>query len=1062
MFRFYALILFPVLLILIVETPLTAQLFINEFMASNGNTIADEDGDYEDWLEIYNSGTETVNLQGYGLSDNPGNPYKWVFPEAKIEPGAWMVVWTSGKNKTVTGFPLHTGWSISAGGEDLVLTHPDGTVTDLIPGIAVPRDVSYGRSPDGSSTLYFFTEATPGMANLSTPYTGILDDPIISVVKEPDQSYSVSITHPNPQVDIHYSTNGRNPDINSILYQGEVTISELPKDTLMHIRPTPVEIGIENYGWIQPTESLPKALVVRAAAHLPGYLSSRGTSATYFEEALTFPTLSLIVDPDYFFDDAIGIYVPGNVYKENGFNWENPWGEPNANYFQRGVQWERNGVLEFYYPDGQHHRQNCGFRINGGGTRAFPQKSIRVYARSELGAGNIDFDVFQNGDGEHLRLILRNSGQDHVYGATMLKDGTIHELVSHLAMETQAYYPCKVYLNGEFWGIYNIRERIDNDYFKKNFQIEKDKLDLLEFHGGISEGSSEHYWETWNYIVANGLTEAAHYEHIQTRIDTDNFRDYLIANIYAKNSDWPGNNYEYWRYQNDSYQPDASYGKDGRWRWLFKDLDFSFGQDYDFNMMEHVTLENGPAWPNPDWSTFLIRKLFENEIFRQDFIVRTCDLLNTAFLTDRVLNKINENASRISSVMPEHIKRWGRPNSILDWDNNLQVMRDFAIYRPGYVRAHLAQHFNLEDETRVTLDVSDPSHGHIKINTVEISAETPGVSLDAYPWDGYYYQEIPLALEAIPAPGYRFSHWLGSKEGEDATMAFIPNLPEIYLQAVFEIDNMITDIPLHYWHFNDLPSGVLEEVGTDISQLDGGLITYPGSGDGYMDRVNGGTEILALPGVEEGRSLRVRNPSDTRDLIFDLPTTGYHNIRFNYAVTRTANGQNWQQVQFSVDNPPVWQILRDSIPVSEAYVGHSFDLTQIDGVRNNPDFKIKLNFLGAEASGTSGNNRFDNVLLTGSVLNSVTPQNQLSEIALFPNPSQGRFILKWNQDNDEPVTISIVNIVGQIVHEIGPLRLNEGTKAIPVELNEVTPGVYFVHIQTRDLQSAQTLKLIIH
>src|SRR5690606_147163 len=139
---------------------------------------------------------------------------------------------------------------------------------------------------------------------------------------------------------------------------------------------------------------------------------------------------------------------------------------------------------------------------------------------------------------------------------------------------------------------------------------------------------------------------------------------------------------------------------------------------------------------------------------------------------------------------------------------------------------------------------SDPSHGHIKINTIEITGETPGVSTDAYPWEGYYYQDMPLALEAIPAPGYRFSHWLGSMESVEANTEFTPNLPETYFQAVFEIDNTVEDIALHYWHFNDLPSGDLEAVGTDISQLDGGLITYPGSGDGYMDRVNEGTEIL--------------------------------------------------------------------------------------------------------------------------------------------------------------------------------------------------------------------------
>ncbi|RXF56879.1 hypothetical protein EG867_16410, partial [Enterococcus faecalis] len=190
--------------------------------------------------------------------------------------------------------------------------------------------------------------------------------------------------------------------------------------------------------------------------------------------------------------------------------------------------------------------------------------------------------------------------------------------------------------NGEYWGIHNLRERVDKYFLSAKFGVNEEQLDILEGNMAVDEGDNSHYAAMMDYLLANGAGEATHYNRVKEMMDMESYRDYMISEIFMANTDWPGNNIKYWRLQTPEYLPEAGPGRDGRWRWILFDADFSFGiyrpEEYSLDMMRFTTRADGPDWPNPPWSTLLFRKLLENEEFKTGFIIRFCDQLNTAFL----------------------------------------------------------------------------------------------------------------------------------------------------------------------------------------------------------------------------------------------------------------------------------------------------------------------------------------------------------------------------------------------------------------------------------------------
>lgn len=786
------------LLLLINTNAISQNIYINEVMASNAYTIADEDGDFEDWIEIYNGSNSAVNLDGYGISDDYDNPFRWVIPNVSLESGEFLIIWASGKDRSDPENELHSNFAISSSGEEILLTNPAGTRIDEMLPIEIPGDISYGRYPDGSENWYFFDDPTPGEPNVSDGGGDFLEP--VNFSHEGGfyaDGFELSLSHPDPNVTIIYSIDGSEPDPDNLggktypymdrYRTNDRALQTRSFESIEYESTQPLVISdrtnAPNYmsrmmstvadnpdPFYFPSSQTFKGTVIRAIAVKDGAISSEIKTHTYFitpdvNARYSLSVISLAIQEDHLFDYESGIHVPGKIFDDN-YDGE-ATGNSSANYHQRGREWERPASMEVFDKENSDAvlSQDIGVRIHGGWSRLNPIKSLRLYARGALGESRFNYQFFPNlEDDSFNRLILRNSGND--WSETYFRDAAIQAIIGHMNFDTQAYEPYVVFINGEYWGILNVRERYDKHYLARVHDVDSENIDLLEGNAVIKEGDNQHYNETISYIENNGLADHTHYEYIQTRIDVENFIDYQVAQIFVRNTDWPFSNIDFWRNRTDGYEPDAPEGQDGRWRWLAFDLDFGFwlygNHAPDHNTLEYALADDISAYRNPPWSTYLFRSFMENEQFKMDFANRFADMLNTAFLPDRVKGIINSMADYIDPEIAEHTARWSAPwGGHSGWRGRVDdELIQFADLRPDYQREHLRNYFDVT-EAEVIVNVSNPAHGTVQVNTIVLDSEkTPGLSENLWPWRGTYYEEIPISVTILREPGYMLSHWL--------------------------------------------------------------------------------------------------------------------------------------------------------------------------------------------------------------------------------------------------------------------------------------------------------------
>ncbi|MBE0638143.1 MAG: CotH kinase family protein [Bacteroidales bacterium] len=1022
-------------------------------MSSNVSKIADEDGDFSDWVEFFYTGEKTINLMGFGFSDNSDDPFQWIFPDVTLHPGQFLLVWASGKDRAIPGSPLHTNFSISAEGEALFLTNPYGSLVSESPPVLLHYDFSYGHQPDGSEAWYYFTESTPGVSNSTQGYNEIIEPPSFSHAGGfYTEEFSLKLSHPDPDATIIYTLDGSTPNpanlegftfqyknhypqnpgdpfgdfiagsVHSLHYTDSIAIVDRTNkpDSLTCISST-----FHKNPYYFPVNPVYKGTVVRAVAIKEGAIPSPVISNTYFvsedgRNRYSLPLVSISIDKDAMFDYENGIYTAGIDYD----NWrtENPEAPHNwltqANFHRTSDEWEKRAHFEYFdakssFPDISHE---IGIRIHGNEARRRAMKSLRLYARSEYGESCFNHRFFPDLEDDHFkRLILRNSGQD--YYSTLLRDALIQTVVSDLEFDTQDYIPSIVFINGEYWGIHNLRERYDRHYLERVYGVDPEKLDYITNLNEIGEGDLIHYNETIDFIEENGLAEEEHYQYIQTRIDVNNFRDYQIANIYVDNHDWPGNNLDYWRLRTDEFIPNAPAGHDGRWRWLMYDMDFGFGlfgldTALVHNTLEMATAPDHPEYPNPPWSTFLLRKFLENDDFKTSFIIRFTDLLNTTFKPQHIINTLNELKQVIEPEIPEHILRWKNLYHAEHWNSNLNVLIDFANLRPQYQRQHLLEYFDLQGECLITLNTSNRWHGHLRINTIEITEDTPGIRTNPYPWSGIYFKGVPIELEAIPAEGYAFSHWSGDLRGTDPIVNLIPE-EDFEATAHF----VRVDVPrlVYFWLFdaslpNDTPLDTLDPT---YKILEGAKLTFHSALIGYpftpedpnwrkasMERRNDPTPLNYRPSANNNltyeesdmRGIQIKQPftgdGGENIISFNLPSTGLTDLIFRFAAKDEGAAENLLIEYSVVQGEPVWSssgLLNFNPSLSQEFQLYELDFTSIIEVNENPNFKLRIRFEGSNMTADEGNRvNFNNFSLDGLVM---TPENLPPEV-VGPVPLQ--------------------------------------------------------------------------
>ena len=592
---------------------------------------------------------------------------------------------------------LHTNFKISAGSETVTLSDASGATVDTAPALTVLSGGSFGRvAGDPAGAWVMFPTPTPGTTNSAVGYTGLLDAPRFTVTPgfyaEP---VTVAITNADASAVIYYTLDGSAPTnavtANCFLYSAPLTLddrSSLPNGISM-IRTNPIEMtNHTQYGWMAPAGLVPKCNVVRATAYRDGYFSPQGAAGTWLVGGVPVQhavrVVSLMADYDDFFGDPRGIYVPGDIYNTLGWNGQYV-GLPNANYFQSGDAWERPVFFQMFESDRTLAvSQMMGTRIHGAWSRAAAQKTLCFYARSDYGKSSVNYPMFPNQDDtEFKRFLLRNSGND--WSCVGFRDAMMQQIFRIcVRCDTQDCEPAVVYINGEYWGVENLREQYSTFYLQRKYGADPDAVDFVKADTAGSEtlsveaGDYASYSNVLAFVKSNDLSVAENYAWVEQRMDLDNLIDFYACEIYCCNTDWPGNNLGLWRVKTD-YNPDAADGCDGRWRWLMYDTDHGFGLSSSVSqdmMYQARRSSRGVCQPFFD-------KLLANTDFRNRFSNRFADLINTAFIPARVQGIISNMALRVESEMPRHIARWGRMGSFSAWQTRVSGLKTFAAGRPG-------------------------------------------------------------------------------------------------------------------------------------------------------------------------------------------------------------------------------------------------------------------------------------------------------------------------------------------------------------------------------------------
>ncbi|MCK4746392.1 MAG: CotH kinase family protein, partial [Bacteroidales bacterium] len=701
--------LLSVFLFLFAMASIQAQLVFSEVMAVNTdgeyNPVIGEPGD---WIEIYNGTPYAVDLSGYYLSDDPDDPFKWKFPQKTyLNNGYYHLIWADGTNDTLHG--SHTNFKLGSAGESLFLHNLQGELYDSLSYPMMFENVSFGISDDGSRV--YFGVPTPGSRNDSS--SGYLVTGGVEFEPPPalyPSALSVSLIPEIAGSTIRYTLDGSPPEPSDPVYTAPIPVTE--------------------------------NTVIRARLWTEGYEPGRIATSTYIlSEGFTLPVISLVTDPAHLFDDQTGIYVEGTngipgYCEEEPKNWNQDWERPMS--------------MEYFDLNGSRQVQHDGgTKIHGGCSRQAPLKSLAFFARSKYGKNRIEYPFFSQKEADSFKgLIFRNSGNDYWY--SFMRDAVMQAVVTpSMDLDDQAYEPVQLFLNGEYWGIHNLREKVNEHWVTSNYGIPDENLDFIKNRNEVFAGSYHAYSSLSYFLFNNSMAIEENYQQVANQVDIGSYMDYLITQMFFINRDWPGNNQKCWR--------DRVNGS--KWRWILFDLDFGFGlYDFDpaFDMFSFSTTDTVDEWPNPAWSTLMIRKLLENDGYREEFIGKYMMHLNTTFNPDHVNHVIDSFYYRLVDIFPAHLDRWNRDaegdwefRTMEEWEYNVEELRLFARARPAYVWQNMRDFFSLGEQILLNVE-SSHGLGQILVN---------GVIMPQNGMNGHYAAGSDINLEFHAEPGYQLNHW---------------------------------------------------------------------------------------------------------------------------------------------------------------------------------------------------------------------------------------------------------------------------------------------------------------
>lgn len=641
---------------------------INEVAYSNKRILRDFDGDSPDWFELYNPSTFPVNIGGFQVTDNLQKNQYWSFPAYTLEPGHYLHVFASGKD-TIIDLEWHTSFKLGSMRESLFLLDNNGIIIDSVsPQCVPPGNNSLSRIPDGNAHWYA-AHSTPGNSNDLAEIIPVEFNRDTLMISHSSGYYSapvsIVLTNLDPRNTIVFTLNGDDPDEEACKYEEALYLENITPNNNRFAQ-IPDQLYV-------PGNKISKANILRAVVISNGCPASNEISNTYFigddfKDRYKVPVVSMITDEDNLFDNETGIYVAGKY----------------ENYNQHGAKWERDTHIEIFDSAGvQIIDQDGGMRIHGRGSRRADQKSFRLYADAEYGKAYFDYPLFkQKPDIERYEVILMRTTA--ATRGPVFKEELCNNLVQGMNIDYNAGETAILFLNGEYWGIYNLMERQNEEYIKANYKVDDPQADIVAYDWGliVEEGDSLEYEALIQFITSSDPGSEDFFDALDSYVDVDAMIDYYIAELYIANTDWPSSNLELWKLKNDT----------ARWRYFFFDSDASFMWINDDQLSEYNNTM--PDYQrHPEYCTIIMRTALNNKEFRDRFFREFHYHLSTTFSTEKVINEINRLEKKYAELMPEHIYRWNNPTNYNKWLMNVASLRTFAMQRPSYLHKQLVQNF---------------------------------------------------------------------------------------------------------------------------------------------------------------------------------------------------------------------------------------------------------------------------------------------------------------------------------------------------------------------------------
>ncbi|MGM9646690.1 MAG: lamin tail domain-containing protein [Eubacteriales bacterium] len=625
----------------------TQKVYINEVCAVSSETwggVPDED-----WIELYNNTDKAVNLAGWSLSKSVGDLRYFIFPDVTIPAHGYLTLNASGTACTTVG-KLDTGFKISRTGNTIYLVDDGGMVTDAFETGFQRAGVTSGRViVDGVLTRLFYGTPTKGKVNADKDGFPSYAQPAVvtsSAGKLVADSHTITMTTAEPNGVIYYTLDGTNPTESSIVYDGPFVLTA--------------------------------STAVRAVVYCDGKRRSEVTTQTFLiTDEHDLNIVCLTCDPADLFSDQRGIWADGPGWTPN-------YPHKGANYW---MDWERQVYFEYYETDGTLGIGfSAGIKNHGQYSRAMEQKSVSINLKEVFGSGTSYYPFFgEDNLAVFDNLLLRTGSQDAVY--TNIMDAYCARVVTgQMDLDLMNDHPVAVYINGEYWGMYYIRDKINESYIYYRSGIEEDNLDLIKGYKTVETGSYTAHNALINYVKTHDLSVQENFDYVASQIDIEEWTNYWIVESFFANTD-TGNIRFY-----------CSRDGTGKWRWILFDLDWSlFRSTYRWNMIEEFIDPRGHGNGN-NFSTAIAVGLFKNEAYKTYFIEKYAEYMHTVFDPDRMIAILDDMVAEIDSEMVRHCKRWSSVLSYTSWQKNITRLHSIIRERWDYSKGDLQETFGLSNE----------------------------------------------------------------------------------------------------------------------------------------------------------------------------------------------------------------------------------------------------------------------------------------------------------------------------------------------------------------------------